>query len=91
MKRARKLDRAVDDDLLTEWDTEFWHVRPLSAALASSQPRRALWTIAVTRTTRSSQSAKTTHATVESGIASPCSHMKKTPTDKSRAGIGFRG
>ena len=49
----------------------------------------------------------TTHATVKSGIASPplsiqepaenvlppdaCSHIKPTPTDKSRAGIGFRG
>ena len=35
VKSAGKLDRAVNDDLLTEWDTEFWHVKPLSAALAS--------------------------------------------------------
>ena len=30
MKRAGALDRAID-----EWDTEFRHVRPLSAVLAS--------------------------------------------------------
>ena len=35
LKRAGELDRANDCDLLTEWDTEFWHVRQLSAALAS--------------------------------------------------------
>ena len=35
MKRAGERDRAIDDDLSTEWDTEFWHVRPLSAAVAS--------------------------------------------------------
>ena len=36
MKRASVVDRAIDDDLLTDRDTEFWHVRPLSAALAST-------------------------------------------------------
>ena len=35
VKRAGELDRAGDDDVISEWDTEFWHVKPLSAALAS--------------------------------------------------------
>ena len=35
VKRAGELDRAIGDDLITEWDTEFWHVGPLSAARAS--------------------------------------------------------
>ena len=34
-KKACESDRAIDDDVLAAWDMEFWHVKPLSAALAS--------------------------------------------------------
>ena len=34
-RRAGESDRAIDDDLLAAWGTEFWYVKPLSAALPS--------------------------------------------------------